>query len=397
MSAHGRFWPPSTRAGRVLLAPVAASAIALIVGAVLDPRRAAAAYLTGYVAVLSTVIGMLLLVMTIELSGGAWFAPLRRKAHAIIGTLPMLGLLFIPIVLGASALYPWLGSRDTLPSDVRHAVDATWPYLTPGFALSRAVIYWVIWIGLGEAVRGASVRVEVDADAEATARMRVLSAAGVIFVGLSSTFAAFDWLMSLAPEFVSSIFGLYVYAGATVGALALGAVLLGLDHWPAERGLSGPRSLHALGNLLLTFVLVWAYFGYSQFLILWIADIPTEIGWLAIRTRGGWGFLGLLLLIGHFALPFLLLLVRRVKESPRSMIAVGAWMLWMHFLDVVWLVGPSGETGLGSLWLDLASLVFVSGLTTAVALLRPRPDIAPSGVRAGMLAPAGSRARSDAR
>ena len=377
----------------VVLLAVAAS----VVGFIIDPRGAAASYLAAYAAVLGVVLGVLLLLMIVDLSGGAWFAPLRRDAQAVIATLPVLALLFVPIVLVAHALYPWT-APESLPMPLRGAVEARAPYLTSGFALARAVVYWLVWIGIGERVRTASTARDVEPNEETVSRMRAVSAAGIPLVGLALTFAAFDWLMSLSPDWSSSIYAMYFFAGATVGALALLAVIGGiaLRTGDGSRTNVTPETLQAVGTLLLTFVLLWAYVGYSQFLIIWIADVPSELGWYALRTRGGWGALGVVVLVGHFVLPLLALLLRAVKRSALAMMVLGGWMLVMHYLDVYWLVTPRRAVSwLAATLTDGAALVLVAGVTLAFAAWRrerrsllaayfpPRPTDGEPEARAG--------------
>src|SRR5207237_2107254 len=206
-------------------------------------------------------------------------------------------------------------------------VAARSPYLTPAFALARTVVYWAVWIGIGESLRAR--------------RHRVLAAAGIPLVALTMTFASFDWMMSTDASWVSSIYGLYVFAGGLVAALALLVVIA------SRRARAGPEregaseSLDALGKLLLMAVLLWGYVAYMQYLVIWIADLPSEAGWYLLRSRAGWGDLAIVLLFGHFALPFLLLLARSTRQSATRMLALGLWMLLMHYLDVYWLLVPS--------------------------------------------------------
>ena len=319
---------------------------------------------------MSTVLGVLLLLMTIELSGGRWFEAVRRNAEQVIGTLPALGILFLPIALGASSLYPW-AARSTLTPELHRSIDARWPYLTPSFALLRAVVYWIVWIALGELVRRSSASRDASADPRSARRMRRLSAAGLIAVGLTTTFAAFDWLLSRTPDFNSSIIGVYWYAGATVAALALLGALDGLRTDAGAR--LDPDALHSLGNLEVAFILLWAYLAHAQFLIVWIADMPNEIGWFAVRSRGGWAVLGAVLVVGQFVVPFLLLLVRPIKRSPVAMMGIGLWLLSTHYLDMCWLVGRvESPRGIAFAWIDLATLLFVAASTAGAAIWRSR-------------------------
>jgi hypothetical protein len=330
-----------------------------ILGVFVDPRQAYASYLTAYAAGLSLAVGALMLVMTGQVTGARWFVPFRPIALRIASTLPLFALLFLLLLPGVRALYPWVPPLDHLSPELQQQIRQKQSYLNvPGFVL-RALIYFAVWIGFGRLIRRAP---------------RVASAAGLPVVGLTITFAAFDWLMSLTPDWFSTIYGLYYFAGGFLGALGLVALLANA---PERVGQSAPLArerYHALGKMLLTFVLFWAYIAYAQLLIVWIADLPKEITWYVPRLHGSWGVLGLVLLGGQFAVPFLLLLFRRVTTQPRRLAAIGGWLLLMHYLDVYWLVLPTLRPG-GVVvhWLDFAAILLVGGFAVAYGS-RVRPE-----------------------
>lgn len=225
--------------------------------------------------------------------------------------------------------------------------------------------------------------------------MRRLSAVGLIAVGLTTTFAAFDWLLSRTPDFDSSIIGVYWYAGATVAGLGLLGVLGRVRSRRAARARVAPEVLHSLANLEVAFILLWVYLAHAQFLIVWIADLPKEIGWFAARTQAGWAVLEAVLVVGQFLVPFLLLLIRPIKRSGAAMLAIGLWLLLMHYLDMYWLVGRAESSrGAGFVWLDLAMLLFVVGSTVGAGIWRGRSDVA-AGDRARSLEPSPTHPRSE--
>jgi hypothetical protein len=232
----------------------------------------------------------------------------------------------------------------------------------------RAAVYWGTWILLAELLRRNSLRQDAAPSAALTRRMYIVSAVGLPLFALTLTFAAFDWMMSLSSSWSSTIYGIYVFAGGIVAALALMAIV---GYWETRSGELrgvGPEHFHALGKLLLTFLLFWAYAGYVQLLIVWIGDIPKEVAWYAARSGGGWRWAAGLLVVGHFALPFLLLLFRTVKRSGVLLASVAAWLLAMHYVDVYWLVLPQlHPAGVHLHWLDLAALCAVGGSVLAAA------------------------------
>jgi hypothetical protein len=349
------------RRGRGLVVPLAIGLVGLaasIVGFFVDPRQAYASWLAAFAAGASIALGALILVCVTHLTGARWFDPLRRIALDVAGTLPLFALLFIPILAGLGRLYPWVG----------RAPAAGTAYLNVPFFVVRAVAYFALWAAVALLLRRWAIRHTPDADAPPAGRERTLAAIALPALGLTLTFAAFDWLMSLAPDWSSTIFGVYWFAGGFLAALAVTALAATLR--PA--GLEEDSS-YGLGALLLTFVIFWAYIAYCQYLIIWIGDVPAEISWYVPRVRGSWGALALVLLGGQFVLPLLALLPHAAKVSSRALAPIAAWLLVMHWLDTYWLVVPAFHPdAVHPSWLDLSALMAVAGTGTAWAMwLRP--------------------------
>ena len=348
-------------------------ALLCVVGAFVDPRRAAAAYLVAYAAGVSAALGALSLVMIGRLSNATWLVVPRRLFERVAWTLPLFALLAIPLLVAIPVLYPWTWPASRLAPDVASAVARKTAYLNVPFFVARAVLYLATWVLLGEAMRRASLRQDAGPDAAATRRLYRLSAGGLPALALTLTFASFDWLMSLSPAWYSTIYGATWWAGGVVGALALVGVLAHRAQRGAMAEVLTTSHFHAIGKLLLTFVMLWAYFAFSQLLIIWIARIPVEADWYAVRARGDWGVVSGVLLFGHFVLPFLALLPRWTKRHPGTLAALCWWLLAMHWLDTYWLVMPElTPAGLAPHWLDLAALLAVAGLATAFGAWRGR-------------------------
>jgi hypothetical protein len=335
---------------------LAAAGLAAFVGGVLTvPRQALFSFLAAFASAVAVAVGALVLLLATNIVRADWVAPLRGAAGAAAGTLPLLGLLFVPVALGLPRLYPWAGLPGAVPAGSYPDPEVLRVYLNgPAFVL-RSLLYFGIWIATLAALR------------RWPGRRRAVSAAALPAVALAVTFAAFDWLMSLAPGWVSTVYGLYYFSGGFAAALGLLALVApGAAHTDSH---SGDGKAHpALGVLLLTFVVFWAYLGFAQLLIIWIADVPTEVAWYAPRLRGGWGALGLLILAGHFVLPALALLLHRVKRDPSLMASVGALVLIMHHLDIYWLVLPELHPRAPQPhWTDAAALALVVGAAGASA------------------------------
>jgi len=345
-----------------------------LIGLSMEPRRALAAYLVAYATLVTMLVGALMLVMISYVTGARWFAVLRQPMLVATGAMPVTAMLALPFLLGVSILYPW-ADVTRLPLELRSIVARKAGWLNTGFFVARAVVYLGTWVALGTALRRLSLsRAEAGSDINrVTRRLQRLSVAGLIAAGLTLTFASFDWLMSLEPTWYSTVYGVYVFAGGTLAAGAL-ATVLGWDEWRLYRGKESPVSpehFSALGKLLFTFAMFWAYIAFAQYLIIWIGDLPSEVSWYVDRSSHGWGVLGLVVAAGQFALPCIVLLSRTFRRQPRRMAALGVWLLAMHALDVYWLVLPSIDPqSVRPSWLDAVALVAVGGLVMASAARR---------------------------
>lgn len=367
-----------------------------IIGLVVDTRAAMFSYLAAFAYVTSLALGVLVFVMIGHAMGARWVIVLRRLATAVTGTFPMLALLFVPIAVGAAYLYIWIEPTHALalhageyppPAHFEHLLHHKQPYLNWPFFVVRTAVFFGAWILVAELLRHWSLRRERDAvrarqsDHEGTAtkprtgHARALSAGMLPLVGLCLTFAAFDWLMSLEPAWFSTMFGVYYFAGGFLGGLALLTVLA---HAARRTGLLNETQLtrfhfHALGRLLVGFVVFWAYIAFFQVMLINIANKPEEVTFYLHRSAGSWQALSYVLMVGHFAIPFLLLLPRSIKHKPALLSILAGWLLVMHYLDVYWLVLPVlHPQGISPHWLDLAALAGVGGVAVSFASWRLR-------------------------
>jgi hypothetical protein len=288
---------------------------------------------------LSITLGSLGLAMIHQVSGGAWGVVIRRILGAASRTLPILTVLFIPIALGIKALYPWAD-----PAHVANDPVLQWkqPYLNVPFFLIRAAIYFAVWNGVAFYLNKWSLEQDETGDPHVPRKMQQLSAAGLLAYGLTITFAAFDWLMSLEPHWFSTIYGVLIMGGQALSAMAFAIVALS---WLSRRtpmsDLISMHHFHDLGNLMLGFTMLWTYFGFSQYLIIWAANIPEETEWYIHRTGHGWQLMALGLVVFHFAVPFMVLLSRTVKRHGPMLARVAGGLLVMRFFDLFWLSAPA--------------------------------------------------------
>jgi len=372
VSAENTFFRGGARLVRGSLALAALGVVGLVIGAFLAPRQLFPAYLVAYAYAVSIALGALIFLMIGHAMNAGWPVVLRRLTETIVGSLPALALLFIPILFGLHLLYPWTRPEALSDEVARHAVLAKHAYLNVPSFLSRTAAYLVVWVVIGERLRRWSLERDADPSANVDRRLRALSAGTLPLVALTFSFAGFDWLMSLTPTWFSTMYPVYWFAGGFVAALALLTVLT----FAAQRaGLLPEITLfhyYALGRMLLAFVIFWAYTAYFQFFLIWIANRPDEVTFYIERARGPWYPATVALVVAQFVVPFFALLSYRLKHRPPLLAAVAAWIFAAHYLDVHWLVIPTFRPLTPYHWLDAAALLAVGGACTAFSLLRLR-------------------------
>ncbi|HEY3666260.1 MAG TPA: hypothetical protein VGL19_09680 [Polyangiaceae bacterium] len=362
------------RLARLLRASLAMAAVAAIFCAY-DAWRSAGQSLVAYLAAFgfasSTVLGGLVLVMVAHATGARWLVVLRRLAETTALTLPLVAALFLPLIAGANAVFPWARSLAEVDEATRHGIEHAGSWLSRGSFALRGLACLAAWTLLAELIRRASLREDRAPQPRADALQKKLSAAGLPLVAFSGTLAAFDWFMSALPGFSSTILGLYMLTGgfgAAVGVLCV-ALFFARKHrrLPEE---VGEAHAHALGRVLLMSVCLWAYLAASQLIIVWSANLPREAGFYLLRYHGIFRWLALCLIFGHFALPFLILLSRSAKRRPKLLAWVGGWLVLMHAVDAYWLLAAASRRAPSAA--DIAPFVLVSAALLGFGLMRFR-------------------------
>ncbi|MCB9537356.1 MAG: hypothetical protein H6704_13975 [Myxococcales bacterium] len=334
----------------------------MVVAAFLWPTRAAYAWLFAFACVASVTVGALFALLIFHACGAKWFVPLRRCAEHVVATLPLLVVLAVPLLVATDTLYPWVGDPSGFGHHERSLLRAKAAWLEPTFFRARTLVYLAVFVALAEPLVRWSRR-QAAGDATGLARrMTRLGVAGLLVLAVVFSLAAFDWLMSLEPVWFSNVYGVHAFAGGFLAALGLLALQATLD--PRVDAALAPSHRHALGRMLLAFVCFWAYIAFVQVMLVWIADQPEEVVWLKHRWSGGWEFVGVALVVLHFALPLGFLLPRATKLRRRWLAFAGAWMLGVHALEVWWLVLPALHPA-ELVWpgLELAALACVGGAT----------------------------------
>lgn len=333
-------------------------------------------YLFAYVFWIGFPLGCLAVLMLHHLVSGRWGYAVQRIMEAGAETMPLMALLFIPVLFGLGALFPWVHGQGADGALESRGWDA---YLNPRFFVVRAAVYFGIWITAGTWLSKWSRNQDQTADPLLARKMRLLSAPGLILYALATTFASIDWVMSLEPGWSSTIFGLIFVVGQVLSALAFAIIALRvLRKLPPLSSVLTTTHFHHLGNLLLAFVILWAYVAYSQFIIIWSGNLPDENIWY-IHRSGGWAGLAIVVIIAHFFVPFLLLLSRRTKRAIGILSTIAAGILVMHLADVYWIIMPSFYPGTVHIqWLDITMPLGIGGLWFGafVARLRGKPLLA---------------------
>jgi hypothetical protein len=343
------------------------------IGGLLNPSQFFQSYLMAYMLCLGTTLGCLALGMVHQLSGGAWGVVLRRPIGAAVRVLPLLTLLFLPILFGMGRLYVWTHA-DVVAAD--EALRHKHLYLNVPFFIARAALYFLTWNAISWFLNAWSLEQDRTGDPRIAGRMQRLSAGGLVAYGLTITFASFDWLMSISPDWYSTIYGVLIIGGQGLSALAFLIVAIAwLSRRPPLDAIIMPAHFHDAGNLMLAFVMLWAYFSFSQYLIIWAGDLPAEIAWYQHRLQTGWRAIGIALVLFHFVVPFLILLSRRVKRAPTTLARVALFILVARLVDLFWLIAPDFHRGGVSVsWLDVMLPVSLAciWLATFVWQLRGR-------------------------
>ena len=357
-----------TEAGRRFLAIAVGLALAAIVasgiGYAVDPGRLGVAYLTAFAFVASIVAGSLFWVMIHHLTDAGWSTVFRRLFENVARIAPLLLLLFIPIAVLLTKIYGWTDAQSL-------ASDPMWkakrPWLNESAFIARSLFYLLVWSGLAWRLSGWSRSQDESHDEKKSLRMRTMSAPGMILLALTSTFAAFDWLMSLDWRWYSTIYGVLFWSGCFVASLSTVILtILGLHRAGWLRQTIRAPHLHDLAKLLFGFVVFWAYIAFSQYFLIWYANMPEETEWYILRRNAAWNPVSWALMAGHFVIPFFFLLPRAVKRHPVALAGAAIWILAFHYLDLYWQVMPSqSPESSRPHWLDLTTLVALVALAVA--------------------------------
>lgn len=331
------------------------------IGYFLNAERFFYSYLTSFVFWVTIGVGGLFFVMLHHLTSAKWSVVLRRITENFMVAVPILAVFFLPLILGMHDLFHWTHESAVAHDEI---LQQKAPYLNTPFFLVRAALYFIIWAILGRMLYKASLEQDTEASESLTARMKRISAPGMLLFALTLTFASFDWLMSLESHWYSTIFGVYVFSGSLLAILAvLTLMTLYLQNNDALTDTISIEHYHDLGKLMFAFTIFWAYIAFSQFMLIWYGNIPEETIFYKHRWENmSWRVVSLIVLFGHFVVPFLGLVTRAAKRNLKVLKAMSIWILLMHWVDMYWLVLPNFRRELHFSWMDITTLVGIGGV-----------------------------------
>lgn len=375
LTRPANFDPPAELAGlqsKALLVGIA-GAVACGAGAFLDNGQFYRSYLIGLLLWTGVPAGLFALGLLQHVTGGRWGLAARRMYEAAGRTLPLVLLFWIPIFVGLPKLYVW-ARPERVHGDHLLEHKAVW-LNAPGF-IGRTVVFFALWSAFAFVLSRMSDEQDRTGDPALVRRMRLVSAGGLVVFVLTMSLSAIDWLMSLDPYWISSIYGVYMIGGQVLSAFAFSIIVaLWLSRRAPMEAVLVPKRFHDYGKLMFAFVMLWAYFSFSQFLIIWSGNLAEEVSWYIHRMNGGWKWVALAIIVLHFALPFLLLLSQEMKKNAARLARVAGLVLVMRWVDIYWQAAPAYADAHGFHWLDIAAPVALGGLWVAAFFreLRRRP------------------------
>ncbi len=310
---------------------------------------------------LSIGLGGLFFVMLHHIVAARWSVVLRRLSEDAMMTIPFMAILFLPVLAGMQDLFHWTHEEEVI---IDYALRVKEPYLNVGFFVVRAVIYFGIWGVLAWLLWRVSRQQDARHNPPQIERMRRISAIGLILFAFTITFASFDWFMSLDPHWYSTIFGVYVFAGLMLAIVSFLTLLtIRLRAGGVLQGVVTSEHDHDLGKLLFAFVIFWGYMAFSQYFLIWYANIPEETVWMLHRWQGSWKTVSLILIFGHFVVPFFVLFPQETKRNRVVLAIMSVWILLVHWIDIYWLAMPTLRPhGAHITWIDMTSFIGIGGV-----------------------------------
>ena len=342
--------------------------------AIKSPDEFYRAYLLGFMCWLGVALGSMAIIMIRHMTGGGWGVVIRRIQGAAMRTLPLLAVLFIPIIVAVlqHRIYPWAMPLESIQDPhIREHLEKHGfikdAYLNGSGFIIRAIIYFAIWNLLSFLLSLWSKQGDKPGAPDNTSKFKAVAGPGLILYAFTISFAAIDWVMSLDPSWISTIFGLIILIGELLSAMCFAIVVERiLFNYKPMSDMLRPDFVHDHGKWTLVFIMVWAYFSFSQWLIIWAGNLPTEITFYIKRLNGGWGSIALILVLFQFAIPFAILLSRPFKRNIRKLVWLAAWLMLMRYVDLFWIIEPNFSKTLTITIADIVVPVAIGGFWLAL-------------------------------
>lgn len=326
-----------------------------------DSRQFYFSYLTAFVFWTTIALGGLFFVMLHHLVSAQWSVVIRRFGESMSMVIPYMAILFIPILFGLKELYLWM-NPETVATD--HLLHGKSGYLNLNFFVIRLIVYFTIWTVLAYLLNKLSLKQNRSSSPEQIKKMRIISAPGMILFAITLTFASFDWLMSLDAHWYSTIFGVYIFSGSFLALVSIVTlIIIRLQSNGVLTEAITKEHYHDLGKWMFAFTIFWGYMAFSQYFLIWYGNIPEETIWFLHRWESSWKTISLLIVFGHFGIPFFVLFPQAAKKNKIVMTIMSVWILLMHWVDIYWIVMPTLHPHTVHFsWIDLTTLIGIGGL-----------------------------------
>ncbi|HVZ40093.1 MAG TPA: hypothetical protein VHI13_12515 [Candidatus Kapabacteria bacterium] len=334
----------------------------IVAGAFMDSEQFYRSYLVGYLFWIGIPLGSFCLLMLHNLVGGPWGFTIRRLLEAGAKSLPLMAILFIPLLFGTHSLYEWTHADIVAKDEVLKNKEF---YFNLNFFYARVAIYFLFWIGYSLLILRMVRRREKNGESPVSPGLQNLSGLGIVLFAITITLAVIDWAMSIEPHWSSTIYGLILIIGQALSTFCFSVIMVASMMGMAPKFAEKIRAVyfHDLGNFMLAFTLLWAYTSLSQLIIIWGANLPEETPWYAVRLYTSWKIVPIILFAFHFFAPFFLLLSRKIKRNPKFLMRVAMLLILMRLVDLIWFIEPAfNRTGFHVSWMDFVAPIGIGGI-----------------------------------
>jgi hypothetical protein len=330
-----------------------------VLGYLVDARHAAFVHVVNFLFLTSVGVGALFLIALEYIAGAVWSVPMRRVNEFLAALIPIAALMALPLFFHLHELFPWANAETVAHDEI---IKGKEPFLNVNFFTIRFVVIFGLWTLFFYLFTRNSLKQDFEKDQKHTRFNIGLAAAFIPIFAIGLTLIAIDWAMSLEPHWYSTIYGVYYFSGIVLSGVASATYIIVKLHEHGYFPQLRRDHFYSLGTLMFVFVNFWAYIAFSQFLLVWYANLPEETSWFIARWKNGWEYVSVLLIVVHFAVPYFMLLSQDSKMNLKILKYMSLWVLFAHLLDLYWLVMPSFSTSPVLGWMEVSFPLFIVGL-----------------------------------